>query len=322
MLPGSSELNPLLKGYHRRSAKFPTWPWAWGTTTQPKGFLCKVCVVTFEMAGFKENPATPTSDKFVSEMKVSKTLCDEFQACAKEFIWKVNHGSIAMRVRGQKKTTVIEGFRDTRRKVVELVKTTGTNVSEKFRAVSLVKWQEKHGKRDPRDDGHVVKFIEIPSQGRVECVLVRSLPEGEWDVELNLSLAAIFREDVDDGSSRLRANQEEAKHASLADQVGSAFSHNGAQPKYLQAALPACTGAAQPGPQEAATVVDADDSSDASEEEDDPLHGAFPSLQMIIHSATSVPAGAIWRRSFVRIQPHRLMVYGTWYTVYTVYGIR
>jgi hypothetical protein len=50
----------------------------------------------------------------------------------------------------------------------------------------------------------------LPINGeKVECVLVRKLPDMEWDVELDTSLNVLMRETLDDGSLTLREKQQD-----------------------------------------------------------------------------------------------------------------
>lgn len=150
----------------------------------------------------------------------------------------------------------------------------------RFRAIALSKWLKKNNNRDPRLDGHIVKEIEVPGEGLVSCVLLRSLPDDEWDVKLKCSLASLLREQVDSGSAQLRHNQEEIKHAALAQKMGQAFVVDGQKPKTMEAleaagvAGAAAAGVAEEPGAEGCQQHSSDDGS--SDEDDDPLRGAAP----------------------------------------------
>ena len=48
----SDEDNPLTAGPHARGDEWPGWPWLYGCKIFPKGFICRICLLTFEYAGF------------------------------------------------------------------------------------------------------------------------------------------------------------------------------------------------------------------------------------------------------------------------------
>ena len=146
----------------------------------------------------------------------------------------------------------------------------------RFRAVALSKWLKKYN-RDPRLDGHVVKEIEVPGEGMVECVMLRSLPEGEWDVKAKCSLASLMREQVDSGSAQLRKNQEETKHAALSEKLGQAFVVDGLKPKSI-ASLETAAAAAPHAEGPGAGGGQQDSSDEDSSDDSDPLRGAVLSV--------------------------------------------
>lgn len=92
--------------------------------------LCSICQVVHELGGFKDEKDHSTPDLLAKAMKENTQLCNQFQACCSEYIAKVNAGRITVRCRGKKRRAVVEGFRGTRQKVVELQKTSGVEVEE------------------------------------------------------------------------------------------------------------------------------------------------------------------------------------------------
>ena len=76
-----------------------------------------------------------------------------------------------------------------RKRVVELVKATGQRVKVKFRCINMDRWKAQHPKKDPVKCGLLVR--KVPKMGL--CVLVRKLPEGEFDLEIEDSLFATIR---------------------------------------------------------------------------------------------------------------------------------
>ena len=67
-------------------------------------------------------------------------------------------------------------------------------------------------------EGFSVKKVDLPGQGKVQCVLVRKAPEGEYDLEVATSLNSLIKEHVD-GGLPFRPRQEEERHESLSAQV-------------------------------------------------------------------------------------------------------
>ena len=85
-------------------------------------------------------------------------------------------------------------MQETRKQTVELIRGGGTTVLEKFRAIALDRYIERHPGVDPVADGMYCKKIDLPSRGLTMCVLLRTLPAGEYDVEVNTSLETLIRE--------------------------------------------------------------------------------------------------------------------------------
>ena len=117
----------------------------------------------------------------------------------------------------------------------------------------------------------------MPGEGMVECVMLRSLPEGEWDVKAKCSLASLMREQVDSGSAQLRKNQEETKHAALSEKLGQAFVVDGQKPKSM-ASLETAAAAAPHAEGPGAGGGQQDSSDEDSSDDSDPLRGAVLSL--------------------------------------------
>lgn len=153
-------------------------------------------------------------------MQSHSTLTDEFTDSVKNFIEMVNLGQVNERLRGAKRTKAVSHLLLARQKVVEVVKQHGLRCRDKFRAISVVRYKEMHG-TDPVEDGMLVRTIEVPGHSeKVECVLVRKAPVGEWDLELDVSTATVLRETHDAGKLNVREKQQEAKLQKLAQTLG------------------------------------------------------------------------------------------------------
>jgi hypothetical protein len=244
--PGSNELNPLLKGAFSRCAKRPTWPWLNGSVLQPKGMICRLCEWSFAIGGFsgEGDGQHKDTDALHLAMKDNKTgtLTDEWAEVQKEVIIKINKGQITQRLRGNKRAKIMGNMVESRRRIVELVKSEGTRVIEPMRAIALDRWMAKHPESNPREEGHIVRPIHLPGRGLIECVCMRKLPDGEYDVEVDVNIQSMIRERVDDGLGRIRRGQEEAKQKQLATST-TALSKVGKDMKVLAApaALAICS---------------------------------------------------------------------------------
>ena len=100
----STETNPFTRGHTARSKKYPTWPWLYGSYSEPRGAVCRVCQHAFVWGGFAAEFAT--IDDLVDSFKSSKEGCthtDEFAKVCDTLIEKVNAGKITQRLRGAKK---------------------------------------------------------------------------------------------------------------------------------------------------------------------------------------------------------------------------
>jgi hypothetical protein len=201
----SNELNPVLRGPFKRSSRYPCRPWAKGTHQEPRGLVCYVCTFTFYQGGFKEQHGS--IDNFLSRAKDSATLADEFSQCAQEVIERINSGRLSMRLRGSKKGRLQAALASVRKQTVDLVMQESIKVKQSFKAIRLSKWAADNPGKSAVECGHMVKDMRVPGVGVVPCVLLRSAPEDEYDVEVSSSLNALMRETLEDGENVLRDNQ-------------------------------------------------------------------------------------------------------------------
>ena len=93
---------------------------------------------------------------------------------------------------------------------MEVIKKTGVHVKERFRAVTLTRWKSKYPQSDPRADGMLMKELEVGGKLQM-CVLVRRMPTGEFDVEVDESLETLMRDTYDSGGLDLREGQQADK---------------------------------------------------------------------------------------------------------------
>ena len=199
----SNERNPVTVG---PNAQWPSWPWKYGNPRQPSGSICKFCPMLLGLAGFKGEFKSLT--QVATAMKTSDTLADEWRGALDALIHAFNTRRLKKRIRGNLRSIVNGELSKIRAKIVETIKRTGLRTIEKFRAVALTRWKQKFPGRDPVADGFLVKTLPIQNK-KVECVLVRKLPDLEWDLELDTSIDVLMRETTDDGSLNLRERQQD-----------------------------------------------------------------------------------------------------------------
>ena len=176
----SNEMNPCLE-----NKRYPMklWPWAHyscGNLRAPRGNKCQLCLLTAGTGGFLDKDECPTITKLAEQMKTNSTLTDEFVSAQMILVEGLNSGKIMARLRGCPKKKIMAEIETERKRVVELIKATGQRIKTKFKVMNMARWHAKYPGKDPKACGMMVR--KIPKHGL--CVLVRKLPEGEFDLEL------------------------------------------------------------------------------------------------------------------------------------------
>ena len=124
-----------------------------------------------------------TPDDVFKAMKESNTLTDEFTACQQELLSHINRGKIKLRLKGAKKDSFTMKLADERRKVVQIIQSTGQRAWEEFKAITMDRWSKRFPNQDPVKCGMAVKKVNVHGTPTM-CVLIRKLPEGEFDLEI------------------------------------------------------------------------------------------------------------------------------------------
>lgn len=176
---------------------------------------CRLCEWAFALGGFAAQYRN--IDELIEAQRKNQdgTLTDEWSEVLKNLIAYVNEGKISVKLRGSKRRKIMTNLADARKRIVEVVQSSGTRVREKFRAVQLTKWQQFHPDSDPVADGHIIQDVNLPRIGVTKCVLMRHLPPGQYDVEVDTDLRSLIREEHDAGDARLRQGQEQAVYNML-----------------------------------------------------------------------------------------------------------
>ena len=132
-----------------------------------------------------------------------------------------------MRARGRKKISIGHIMQELRQQVVQVVKAEGTKAKEPFRAIRLDKWQRDNPGKNAEECGHLVKWVELPNIGRHKCVMLRTLPEDEYEVEVETSVAAQVTERFLNTGMAIRAGQVEENFNYLKKQTADVANHGG-----------------------------------------------------------------------------------------------
>lgn len=185
--------------------------WHQGSSSNPMGRIHRVCWIVFTTGGFAHEH-NGDLDAYLAVRKADNGKVEEWQGAWDELI-KVGH-TLPARL-GK---VIQKGLSDkllTARKVkVEAFKKTQSRVKGSYRAVLKTKFEKQHPGRLQRQ-GLTTKWITAEGR-RVEVVMVRRLPQDEWDVDFEEVQGAAQIEDLDDGELNLRASQAASKFQGVA----------------------------------------------------------------------------------------------------------
>ena len=210
----SNEPNPLTAGSHCRSGKYPCYPWWQGTYSRPVGLSCRLCMLAFTLGSFDTD--YESIDHMVSDVRNSQTLLDEFLSCVSRLIVLINQNKISAKVRGKKRSAILRQMSEERKRTVHLVESQGLRVKSAFKGIILEQYMKDHPNENPRENGALIRVLNVPGKGRVECILKRVGEAHEVDVELETSLMSVLTEEIDDGQTALRQGQAAARQKEVA----------------------------------------------------------------------------------------------------------
>ena len=294
-------------------------PWKRGTHLLPIGTTCWICKFTFVHAGFSlEHKDLEELDK---AMQIDQCLTEQFNACVNKVVEFINVGRITMKLRGSKKTGLHLDLSDTRKKVVEVVKSFGINIKAKYRAVELQRFLKQNPQvKDPKADGFIVRQIFAKEIGKVvDVVMIRKLPQGEWDLDIEDRTYTEQREGVDNGEGAVRKNQAETKYNYLTgatvDSLGkletakdmSVVNVTETKSSRAQHAGHSSTRAgAEEEMQCSDSDRDEDDCDSEGEDDDDPLAGMLSSFLGGCSKGTQVAASSSTTQNMQRKAPQKV----------------
>ena len=137
-----------------------------------------------------------------------------------------------------------------------------------------------------------MKSINVPGLGIQECVLMRKAPEGEFDVVVSEDLASLVRDVVDDGSSIVRANQQEHKQKSAAAAIQQSILDGAGNALVVESPLDAVLAASV-----ASSPKGVSASSRGEEEDDDASDEEAVGLSSLLASLLSPQSASLSSRS-------------------------
>ena len=152
---------------------------------------------------------------FFEAAKKCSSLILQFGDCRTRLILRVNSGDMPLRLRGSKADDVKADFKFVRDRVVEKISMAGTYDDDDYIAMTVERYMETHDDRTPADDG--LDTVKRKRDGKlVDCVLLRTLPDGEWKVKVRHGEEARDVTTVDDGKNVISEDQQGAKFERMA----------------------------------------------------------------------------------------------------------
>ncbi len=182
-----------------------------------------MCMLTFLVGAFQLE--YKTIDDLFAAFKTSETLLEEFTACARHLVGLINANKYVARLRGTKKARAMEELKSERKKAASLVQKEGIRVKSKFKAIPVSKYMADHPHEDVKASGVLIRKLQWPGKGLVECVLLRKGAADECDVELETSLHAILTDELENGEDMLRMNQAKVHFDTAAGALGDFARH-------------------------------------------------------------------------------------------------
>ena len=181
--------------------------WIRGTPTDPVGKHCRVCSLTYVHGGFTEEPNCPNIDMFSEKMRKTPELNAAFRGARLEMLRILGEGKIRFRSTSARDSKArLEKARDNS---LEEFRSSEQVISTDFRAILRTKFEEQHpGKIEAEGLQVVTKMIE--GQKR-EVVLIRKLPDDEWDLSLKERTGVLEREVLDTSELQITPGQLKSK---------------------------------------------------------------------------------------------------------------
>lgn len=175
--------------------------WIRGTPTDPVNRHCKICALSFQHGGFDEENAD--IDAFTEKVRKSQELNTAFQAARGEMIRILSEGKL--RFRGSGAAASKMRLSSARESALEEFRSSEQKIASNYRAILRSRFEELYPGRIEREGLKTVsKMIEGAKR---EVVLIRKLPEGEWDLSLEERTGVQEREILDTNELQITPGQ-------------------------------------------------------------------------------------------------------------------
>ena len=195
-----------------------------GTEDLPKGD-CLKCEFSFKVGGWLAEFGS--KDKFRAAREKEPAVQSAFMQCSS--VW-LQHHNAGKRCRNQSSSTraklgsnILDTMMDIRQNRKRIVKKKARRLKVKIRGKIFTpeRYRARY-KRTIEKAGLTAKYYTIHGK-KVWGVLVRTAPDGEYDVSDEEEEGIEEHEELDDGEECLRADQQQVKFDQVATDIGDAF---------------------------------------------------------------------------------------------------
>ena len=202
----NADANVITKG---PLAATPHLMWHRGTSTNPQGGVHRLCFIVFTHGGFADEfgDLDIYVDKRRADSASGGTMMVEWQASWDALVQMgsdlpLRFGAVVAKGRGEKLLVV-------RRQRVETYKKSQRVIKATYKLILRSKYEKQFPGKIERKS-LPTKWVQAEGQN-VEVVMLRKLPQGEWDCDFEELQGASHVEDYDSGQLNSRAGQAKSK---------------------------------------------------------------------------------------------------------------
>eukprot|EP00439_Symbiodinium_sp_Y106_P038264 s6436_g4.t1 len=194
--------NEISGGSQMSKSSQPFTLWIRGSPTDPVNRHCKICGLCFQHGGFDEE-VNGDIDVFTEKVRKNQELNTQFQGARVEMIRILSEGKLRFRGSGATKSKM--RLSSARESALEEFRSSEQKIASNYRAILRSRFEELYPGRIERENlKTVTKMIEGAKR---EVVLIRKLPEGEWDLSLEERTGVQEREILDTNELQITPGQ-------------------------------------------------------------------------------------------------------------------
>jgi hypothetical protein len=123
-----------------------------------------------------------------------------------EMIRLINDGKVPLKARGDKKKALTEKLQEARRVQVTFTRSLKVKGVSAYKALSVDRYKETHQGKHPHDNGLTTVFHSLDGTMQ-EVVLVRQLPQGEWELHVEDATEIAKTEELANSETAIRESQ-------------------------------------------------------------------------------------------------------------------